>query len=186
MAWSNERVFYTDGACSGNPGPGGWSYVELDHDAKSIVGFDYENLIPNTTNNRMELFAILAVCNKIKNDILYEKTTYTIYSDSAYCVNLINIWMWSWSKNGRCNSKKEEIANKDLILQLYNFFNQPNCRVKVEKVDGHNNLLGNEIADRLATGKIKEVKNLLKKEHYEVDFSSTGYFNGQLLLRNIE
>lgn len=186
MALDNERTFYTDGACSGNPGPGGWAYVELDHYAKSVVGFNYENNIPNTTNNRMELTAILAICEIIDNQIIPDfDATYTIYSDSAYSVNLINVWMWTWAENGWRNSKNEEIANKDLVLVLYDFFKRHLDQVSVQKVAGHANILGNEIADKLATGRIKEIAPLLKREKYEVDFTSTGYLSGQLLLNNI-
>ena len=110
MAWARVRTFYTDGACKGNPGPGGWAFVELDNIGKDLVGFNYADNIPNTTNNRMELTAILAVCEVIGQSILYEKgMTYIIYSDSAYCVNLINSWMWSWARNNWRTTKNEEI-----------------------------------------------------------------------------
>lgn len=186
MAWADIRTFYTDGACKGNPGPGGWAFVELDNIGKDLVGFDYVNDIPDTTNNRMELTAILAVCEVIKKSVVYEKnTTYIIYSDSAYCVNLINTWMWSWARCGWYNNKKEEIANKDLVKELYCFFDQYKGLVMVEKIPGHSKVLGNEIADRLATGKKQEVKKLLNDAGYDVDYTCTGWLSGKLLLNEV-
>lgn len=186
MAWAGVRTFYTDGACKGNPGPGGWAFVELDNIGKDLVGFNYVDNVPNTTNNRMELTAILAVCEVIRQSVPYEKDmTYIIYSDSAYCVNLINSWMWGWARNGWRTTKKEEIANKDLILNLYSFFDQFRGLVMLEKIPGHSSILGNEIADKLATGKKQEVKKLLAEAGYDVDYTCTGWLSGKLLLNEI-
>ena len=129
----------------------------------------------------MDLEAILAVCELINRDIFYDSTNYIIYSDSAYCVNLINNWMWNWAKNNWRNSKKEEIANKDLILKLYDHFNRPFYPVKIEKVPGHQNNFGNELADRLATGKINEVEKLLKDFNYDIDTTSVGFIRSLFL-----
>lgn len=182
MALTNERVFYTDGACSGNPGPGGWAYVELNPLERTLVEYDFKNNIENTTNNRMELEAIINVCELISREIV--PSNCVIYSDSSYCVNLINTWMWGWAKNDWRNSKKEEIANKDLVMKLYDFFSGfGGTYVKVEKICGHNNVIGNEIADRLATGRINEIAALLGKENYWIDPSSIGFYRS-LYLKN--
>ena len=184
MALNNKRTFYTDGACSGNPGPGGWAYVELNPLERTLVEYDFKNNIENTTNNRMELEAIINVCELISREIV--PSNCVIYSDSAYCVNLINTWMWSWAKNGWRNSKNEEIANKDLVIKLYNFFSGfGGTFVKVEKICGHNNIIGNEIADRLATGRLNEVQALLGRENYWIDTSSVGFYRS-LYLKNIK
>lgn len=181
MTQKHIRTFYTDGSCQGNPGLGGWGFVELNNVEKTLVGYDYQNNIENTTNNRMELEAILAVCELIGRDIVYDSTDYIIYSDSAYCVNLINKWMWNWAKHNWYNSKKEEIANKDLILKLYDHFSRPFYRVEIKKIPGHSNNFGNELADRLATGKINEVEKLLENSNYNIDTTSTGFMRSLFL-----
>lgn len=181
MAQKNIRIFYTDGSCQGNPGLGGWAFVELNTIEKTLTEYDFKNNIENTTNNRMELMAILAVCELIDRDYNYDNTLYIIYSDSAYCVNLINTWMWNWAKNNWRNSKKEEIANKDLVLKLYEYFSRPFFRAEIKKVEGHKNIFGNEVADRLATGKLNEVIKLLTDSNYSIDYSSTGFIRGIFL-----
>ena len=158
--------------------------LELNPLERTLVEYDFKNNIENTTNNRMELEAIINVCELISREIV--PSNCVIYSDSAYCVNLINTWMWSWAKNGWRNSKNEEIANKDLVIKLYNFFSGfGGTFVKVEKICGHNNIIGNEIADRLATGRLNEVQALLGRENYWIDTSSVGFYRS-LYLKNIK
>ncbi len=137
---------YTDGACSGNPGPGGWAAVLLYKDnKKEISGFE-----PNTTNNRMELLAVIKGLEALK----VRAWDVTVYSDSAYVVNAINnSWLNNWQTNGWKNSKKEDVANQDLwqrFLELKNLNN-----IKFVKVKGHSGHVWNERCDELATNEIK-------------------------------
>ena len=149
--------FYTDGSTRGNPGPGGfgvvclWERQILCADSKQ---FEY------TTNNRMELEAIIYVLEH------YKEGNMNIYSDSAYCVNMINDWMWKWALNGWCNSKGREVENIDLVQKVYELMKTAN-KVKIIHVKGHNGLLGNELADALATNNIIKYKTLVKK--YSLD-----------------
>lgn len=137
---------YTDGACSGNPGPGGWAAVLLYKDnKKEISGFE-----ANTTNNRMELLAVIKGLEALK----VRAWDVTVYSDSAYVVNAINnSWLNNWQTNGWKNSKKEDVANQDLwqrFLELKNLNN-----IKFVKVKGHSGHVWNERCDELATNEIK-------------------------------
>ena len=105
---SKEEIdIFTDGSCSGNPGPGGWSGVII-HDLISILT-GYET---NTTNNRMELMATI---NVIK--LIDPRININLYTDSNYVKNGITVWIQNWIKNNWKNSQKKEVANKDLWLQ---------------------------------------------------------------------
>ena len=121
----NNKIFYTDGACKGNPGPGGYGIVSI-KDNKIL--YEYSEYCDNTTNNREELKAILHVFELAAAD---PDNQYIIYSDSSYAVNIINDWIFTWVKNNWMNSKGNQVENLDLILNLYkyvtiNFFN---CQV---------------------------------------------------------
>ena len=107
-----EVNFYTDGGCSGNPGPGGYGVVCLD--GKDILyAISYQEEF--TTNNRMELKAIINVFEKFKDR---EDLKITLYSDSAYCVNMLNDWIWKWALNDWCNSKGKEVENMREKLRI--------------------------------------------------------------------
>ena len=151
-----EKIYYTDGSCRGNPGPGGWGVVSLD---KDVIKEFYSGTENYTTNNRMELTAILFVTRIAAEN---PHTNYIIYSDSAYCVNAINNWMRGWAANGWKNSKNRTIENEDLIKLLWSYFSKPFFNVEVRKVVGHGNILGNELADRLATNNENGFKDLIK------------------------
>jgi ribonuclease HI len=132
---------YTDGACSGNPGPGGWGAVIFDNreEQNNISG-----KVTETTNNRMELMAPIMALKKIKS-----KSDITIYTDSTYVKNGITEWIKKWEKNGWKNSNKKPVKNKDLWMKL-NELCQKN-RVIWKWVKGHSNNKYNILADRLAT-----------------------------------
>ena len=99
-------LLYTDGACSGNPGPGGWGCVlSFQGKTKELSGH-----MPSTTNNRMEIFAVISGLGALKEPCRVE-----VYSDSAYTVNAFNDhWIDNWQKNGWINSKKQPVENSDL------------------------------------------------------------------------
>ena len=107
---------YTDGACSGNPGPGGWGAVIFDKDntQKNISGNE-----KNTTNNRMELLAAIMALKKIKSG-----SDVVIYTDSTYVKNGITEWVVNWKKNDWKNSNKKPVKNKDLWEELDLLANQ--------------------------------------------------------------
>ena len=146
-------VIYTDGACSGNgtsQAKGGFGIVVC-NDKGYVVNtyrFDAE---PGTTNNREELKAIiLALAYYGKEDV-----TPIVYSDSAYCVNTFNTWMWNWEKNGWRKSDNRTPENLDLIQAYYNAWKE-GYRINLQKVTGHSSNLYNELADALATGDTKK------------------------------
>ena len=172
------RIFYTDGACSGNPGPGGFGVVELTQitfkkksqmDNSVIkevtipnVNYCYSSKSDLTTNNREELKAILHVFEIAAADPSNE---YLVYSDSAYAVNMINNWIYSWAKNNWKNSKKQQVENIDLVQEIYKYLNIDFFNCQVKKVSGHSGLLGNELADALATQNEKKYFKLLLYMH---------------------
>ena len=136
---------YTDGACSGNPGPGGWGAVILDQDSKqkNISGSE-----KNTTNNRMELLAAIMSLKKIKNN-----SEVVIFTDSTYVKNGITEWMKNWKKNGWKNSSKKPVKNRDLWEKLDELCEANN--VSWKWVKGHSTNEFNNLADELATKAIK-------------------------------
>ena len=94
---------------------------------------------------------------------LYETTPVTIYSDSAYVVNTINDWIWSWAKNNWMNSKKKTVENIDLMKIIYNYLNTNFCPFQVVKIPGHSGVVENEFADALATGNTKKALDIVAK-----------------------
>ena len=136
---------YTDGACSGNPGPGGWGAVILDQDSKqkNISGSE-----KNTTNNRMELLAAIMSLKKIKTN-----SEVVIFTDSTYVKNGITEWMKNWKKNGWKNSSKKPVKNKDLWEKLDKLCDANS--VSWKWVKGHSTNEFNNLADELATKAIK-------------------------------
>ena len=162
------KIFFTDGSCSGNPGPGGFGVVQIvsvwretldDYIESKSIAYHYSEQCENTTNNREEMKAILHVFKIAAND---PDNQYIIYSDSAYCVNMINDWIWNWSKNNWKNSKKKEVENLDLVLELYKYINKEFFNCQVVKVKGHNNIVENELADALATNNITKFEKICK------------------------
>ena len=141
-----KYTIYTDGACSGNPGPGGWGAIIFDNDnnQKNISGSE-----KNTTNNRMELLAAIMALEEIKTS-----SKITIYTDSIYVKNGITEWVLKWKINGWKNSNKEPVKNKDLWEKLDNLC-QKN-RVDWKWVKGHSTNKYNNLADELATQAIKD------------------------------
>ena len=136
---------YTDGACSGNPGPGGWGAVILEEEKnqKNISGNEKD-----TTNNRMELMAPIMALKKIKIN-----SEVVIYTDSKYVKNGITEWIKNWEKNGWKSANKKPVKNKDLWIKLDNL-----CKDKKiiwKWVKGHSSNKYNNLADELATKAIK-------------------------------
>lgn len=147
MEKDREIIIYTDGACSGNPGPGGWGAVLFyGENKKELSG--YESL---TTNQRMEITAVVQALKALK----VTGWKVTVYSDSAYVVNAFQQnWIKNWQKNGWKNSKKEPVANQDLWQDLIEQGNRNNFTL--QKVKGHAGQEWNERCDELARKAIKD------------------------------
>lgn len=142
-----EVIIYTDGACSGNPGPGGWgSILMYKNNKKEISGGKLE-----TTNNVMELTAVIEGLKLLKFPCKVK-----LYSDSAYVVNAFNEkWIYGWLKNGWKNSSKEPVKNKELWQELYDLTKVH--EVEFIKVKGHTDNEYNNRCDELARNAIKEL-----------------------------
>ena len=136
---------YTDGACSGNPGPGGWGAVIFDNDNNQINISGKEK---NTTNNRMEILAAIMALKKIKSN-----SQITIYTDSIYVKNGITEWMFNWKKNDWKTASKKPVKNKDLWIKLDKLCEKN--KVSWKWVKGHATNKYNNLADQLATSAIK-------------------------------
>ena len=138
-------TIYTDGACSGNPGPGGWGAILMYKEStKELSGFE-----PETTNNRMELTAAIRALDALK-----EPCVVTLYTDSAYLCRAFNErWLYNWMRNGWLTSSKKPVENRPLWEALL-------CHTKTHKitwvkVKGHSDNQYNNRCDQLATGEIK-------------------------------
>lgn len=142
-----EVKIYTDGACSGNPGPGGWGCVLIYGENQRQMSGGEEL----TTNQRMELTAAIMGLKALK-----EPCKVAVYSDSAYLINAFNMhWLKNWQKNGWKNSKNCQVENQDLwkeLLELAAIHKIDWCKVK-----GHAGDAYNEICDLLARKAIKQI-----------------------------
>ncbi len=141
---SNSLIkIYTDGACSGNPGPGGWGvFIENSGNVTELSGRD-----ENTTNNRMELKAVIEALKffTINSEL-------TIHTDSKYVMDGASKWIINWKKNNWITAQKKDVKNKDLWIELDNLLNYHD--VSWVWVKGHDGIYGNERADYLATSVI--------------------------------
>lgn len=152
------RIF-TDGACSENPGPGGWAVV-FNSENKCRTFSGNEKL---TTNNRMELRAVIEAFKRITNKKSHNPDVqYDIYSDSAYVVNTINNhWIEAWKKNNWQTTKREDVKNRD----LWEKFDELSTKaiklgicITLNKVKGHSGNTFNELVDKLAKAESMKAK----------------------------
>ena len=147
-------IIYTDGSAHPNPGPGGFGVVVLDNNENLLYTYSKQCAGP-VTNNEMELKAILYSFLNYGipiND--WNINVPIVYSDSNYCVQTFNDWMFKWANNNWIKSDKKVPENLELIQAYYNWY-QKGHRIDLRKIKGHNGHLGNELADKLATGEIK-------------------------------
>ena len=140
-----ELDIYTDGACSGNPGPGGWGVVLLyQGNRKELSGYQ-----PETTNNRMELFAAIQGLSALK-----ESCIVNLYSDSSYLINAFEKhWIDNWQRNGWKTSTKQPVENQDLWKLL--LIHVRKHQVRFIKVKGHSDNVNNNRCDEMAVADIK-------------------------------
>ena len=145
-------IIYTDGACSGNPGPGGWGAILMYKDTKKEISGGKKD----TTNNVMELTAALEALKLLKFPCEVE-----LYSDSAYLVNGFNQgWIYGWQKNNWKNSSKEPVKNKEIWEEIYKMTQKH--KVKFIKVKGHSDNELNNRCDELARNAIPSIIDVMK------------------------
>ena len=131
---------YTDGACKGNPGPGGWGvYIQSNVDEKELYGGN-----PETTNNQMEMQAALEALKHLKD----ENEVIELYTDSNYLRQGITEWIHKWKKNNWKTAAKKPVANRDLWIEISDL--NEKMTVEWNWVKGHAGDPGNERADELA------------------------------------
>lgn len=148
---------YTDGACLGNPGPGGWAVVVcLQGGCEKYSGGELK-----TTNNRMELKAVLEALKKVLSG-RDASTNFEIVSDSAYVINALSDGrVRMWRGNGWLTKQKTEVKNRDLweqILYLLDAIEDRKQEVKFVKIKGHSGNSFNELCDRMAKKEAERVK----------------------------
>ena len=149
----NKKIIltiYTDGACSGNPGPGGWGVLlQYGSKEKTLKGGD-----PNTTNNRMEMMAAITAIEAVNE-------TYTgeiiLWTDSTYVMKGITEWVHGWKKKNWIKSDKKPVVNTDLWKVLDKLNSQKN--IQWNWVKGHAGVEGNERADELARQGLEEIRS---------------------------
>lgn len=150
-ASSPSLVIYTDGACSGNPGPGGWGVLmQFGDKEKELYGGE-----PDTTNNRMELTATIEALRAVRPSY---KGSITLWTDSTYVLKGITEWIDGWKQRGWKNSQKKPVKNADLWKSL----DEINSKFNVEWkwVKGHAGVDGNERADELAGLGVEQVRDI--------------------------
>lgn len=146
-------VIYTDGACSGNPGPGGWAYSIRRHEGTSVKKKVTGNGgTRHTTNNRMEMRAVIEALKRIKLD---EAAPITIRSDSQTVIKGMNEWLPKWIANGWKASGKKDVKNRDLWLEIIRLSEAQN--ITWEWVKGHAGEPFNEEVDTLAQAAMRAV-----------------------------
>jgi len=139
-------IIYTDGACRGNPGPGGWGVlIEYGESNKQLHGGDV-----STTNNKMELTAAIMALKEIK-----EPCKIILYTDSKYVLQGIEEWIHNWKKRGWRGANKKPVKNIELWKELDELRDEHN--IKWNWVKGHSGDPGNETADMLANRGIDEL-----------------------------
>ena len=147
---------YTDGACSGNPGPGGWGVVLEARDGAALVkSRALSGVAPETTNNRMEMMAAIVAL-----ETLERPSAITVVTDSTYLRDGITGWIHAWKQNGWKTASKKPVKNTDLWQRLDAA--QARHQVNWEWIKGHAGHEQNERADELARAEIKALKEAAK------------------------
>ena len=181
------RIFTTDGSCSRNPGPGGYAacewrtrhiagYVKNQHGNSEFQEWDELWLVwvkhetfENTTNNRMELQAILEVMKVAEADT--SNAEYLVYSDSAYAINMIKPggWIEGWARNGWINSKNKTVENLDIVKEIYKYRIKIFDKFQLVKVRGHAGDVKNEITDAIASRNKKKLEKFILENNIKIN-----------------
>lgn len=162
----SEALIYSDGACSGNPGPGGWGAIVIEN-SQHVVELGAAD--PSTTNNRMEMTAIIETLKQLSPKV----TKCTICTDSTYVIRGSTQWLFGWKKRGWQNSEGKEISNKDLWLEMDHVLYRLKTKTKLEwkYVPGHAGIVGNERCDQIAVAFSQGLRPFL----YEGDLHAYSY-----------
>lgn len=153
---------WTDGSCRQNPGPGGFGILVMEKDE---IIHTYNDTCEETTNNREEMKAILYA---FEYAAARPYDTFLIHSDSAYCVNMCNSWIFTWVRNNWKNSKNKEVENIDLVKALYKYINKDFPNFQVIKTKGHVGIVQNELADALATNNLVKFNKIVEKNSIKI------------------
>ena len=145
-------VIYTDGACKGNPGPGGWgALLQCDGNERELFGGE-----PHTTNNRMELTAVIQALSSLKR-----RSPVAVYTDSQYVKNGIQTWIHAWKRNGWKTADRRAVKNADLWRELDRLAAQHD--IAWHWVKAHADTPGNQRADELANRGVTSLESGLRK-----------------------
>jgi ribonuclease HI len=144
-------LIYTDGGCSGNPGPGAWAYIILlpGKQVNGSAGTDH------TTNNRMELTAVIKALEYVNFEDHLQKMNIQVVTDSEYVKNGITKWIHNWVNNGWKTSSKKAVKNRDLWQSLEKAAS--NFEIQWNWVKGHSGDKYNELCDQLVQNEIKKI-----------------------------
>lgn len=153
---------YVDGSSRGNPGAGGFGVVIINNNK---LEYAFNEQFNNVTNNQMELRAVIHALELIKEK--YPEEEVIIHSDSAYCVNMCNDWIWTWSKNDWKNSKKQRVENYELVRKIWKFVSMEFPNFQIVKCSGHSGIIENELADRLANQDFTKFTKILEENGIE-------------------
>ena len=162
---------YVDGSASNNgkkKSSGGYGVVIFDN-KNNLIDAYYEHF-KNVTNNQMELKAFLKTFELLSTK--YKDYDSIIYSDSAYCINMLTDWIYTWSQNNWQNSRNRNVKNLDIVLSLYEYCKINNFinRITFQKIKGHTGNLGNELADAIAAANKDKISKLILKNHVNIKF----------------
>ena len=146
-------VIYTDGGCSGNPGPGGWACVIIDGEKEEALSGGEKS----TTNNRMELTAAIEALSAVVQNSQYGGRAVRIFCDSQYVKNGITSWIRSWKKNGWRTAAKKPVLNRDLWERLDAL--SASLDISWSWVKGHAGIKYNELCDELCQKEIRRQKD---------------------------
>ncbi|MFP4266805.1 MAG: ribonuclease HI [Spirochaetaceae bacterium] len=147
-----EIVVYTDGGCSGNPGPGGWAFVLLDGDRRR----ERSGGEARTTNNRMELTAVTKALETVQKEAELRGRKIHVYTDSQYVKNGISTWIHRWERNGWLTSAKKPVKNREYWQRLKELADS--LDIQWNWVRGHAGNELNEVCDSMVQEEIKKYK----------------------------
>ena len=144
---------YTDGGCSGNPGPGGWAYVLITENGTLITNSGSTLL---TTNNKMELTAVIEALKSVSLNPSDESLNLIVHTDSQYVKNGITTWIHNWIRNGWKTAAKKSVKNKEFWIELQQL---SKClKIEWKWVKGHAGIEHNELCDTLVQKEIASIR----------------------------